>query len=125
MLLLDGISVGGQSTRERGFTPVMSVKKLSSLGKCLASIKFGSSAAMCSPARVVARSSDPTTASTDTISLCVVSFTSHERDFPLPYISQWERLEFLFLNSGKIFLGFPFRSRIMGFFFGNSRSCPE
>ena len=58
MLLLDGISVGGQSTRERerGFTPVMSVTKLSSLCKCLASTKFGSTVEMCLPARVVARS---------------------------------------------------------------------
>ena len=50
--------------RERGFTPVMSVTKLSSLCKCLASTKFGSTVTMCLPARVVARSS---TASTDTL----------------------------------------------------------
>ena len=31
MSFLDGISVGRQSTRERGFTPVMSVTTLSSL----------------------------------------------------------------------------------------------
>ena len=31
ILSLDGISVGGQSTRERGFTTVMSVTKLSNL----------------------------------------------------------------------------------------------
>ena len=38
MLLLDGISVGGQNTRERKeFTPVMSVTKHSSHCKCLAS----------------------------------------------------------------------------------------
>ena len=54
--------------RERGFTPVTSVTKLSSLCKCLASTKFGSTVAMCLPARVVARSSTPTTASTYTIS---------------------------------------------------------
>ena len=57
MLLLDGISVGGtKHKRERGFTPVMSVIKLSSHCKCLASTKFGSTVAMCLPARVVARS---------------------------------------------------------------------
>ena len=39
-LLLDGITVGGTNhKRERGFTPVMSVTKLSSLCKCLASTK--------------------------------------------------------------------------------------
>ena len=54
----------------------MSVTKLSSLCKCLASTKFGSTVAMCLPARVVARSSTPTTASTDTISLCVASLTT-------------------------------------------------
>ena len=68
ILLLDGISVGRQSTREResGFTLC--------LCKCLASTKFGSSVAMCLPARVVART--PTTATTDTISLCVASLTT-------------------------------------------------
>ena len=77
MLLLDGISVGGTKyKRERGFSPVMSVTKLSSLCKCLASTKFGSTKAMCLSATVVARSSIPTTASTDTISLCVVSLTT-------------------------------------------------
>ena len=76
MLFLDGFCVGGtQHKRERGCTLVMSVKKLSSLCKCLASTKFGSTLAMCLPARVVARSSTPTTASTDTISLCVASLT--------------------------------------------------
>ena len=76
MLLLNGISVGGQSMRERGFISVMSVTKLSSLSKCLASTKFGSTVAMCLPARVVARSSTPTTASTDTIDLCLASLTA-------------------------------------------------
>ena len=57
-------------------TPVINVTKLSSLCKCLASTKFGSTVAMCLPARVVARSSTPTTASTDTISLCVASLTT-------------------------------------------------
>ena len=69
MLLLDGISVGGQSTRDRGFTPVMSVRRLSSLCNCLASAKFGRTVAMCLPARVVARNLTSTTASIDTISL--------------------------------------------------------
>jgi hypothetical protein len=54
----------------------MSVAKLSSLCKCLASTEFGSTVAMCLPARVVARSSTPTTASTDTISWCVASLTT-------------------------------------------------
>ena len=63
MLLLDGISVAGKTQeRERGFT-VMSVTKLSSLCNYLASTKFHSTVAMCLPARVVARSSTPTTAS--------------------------------------------------------------
>ena len=61
MLLLDGISVGGtKHKRERGFTPVLSVTKLSSLCKCLASTKFGRTVAMCLSERVVARSSRPT-----------------------------------------------------------------
>ena len=42
----------------------------------LASTKFGSTVAMCFPARDVARCSTPTTASTDTISLCVASLTT-------------------------------------------------
>ena len=50
--------------------------KLSSLFKCLANTKVGSTVAMCLPARVVARSSTPTTASTDTLSLCVASLTT-------------------------------------------------
>ena len=62
--------------RERGFTPVMSVTKLSSLCKCLASKKFGSTVAMCLPARVATRSSTQKTASTYTISLCVTRFTT-------------------------------------------------
>ena len=45
MLLLDGISFGGTNQkREKGFTPVMSVTKLSSLCKFLAS-----TVAMCLP----------------------------------------------------------------------------
>ena len=63
MLLLDGISV-------------MCVTKLLSICKCLASIKFGSTVAMCLPAKVVARGSTPTTASTDTISLCVAGLNT-------------------------------------------------
>ena len=54
----------------------MSVTKLSSLCKFLASTKFGSPVAMCLSARVVARVSTPTTASTDSISLCVASHTT-------------------------------------------------
>ena len=55
MSLLDRISVGGQSTKERGFTLVMSVTKLSCLCNFLASTQFGSTVTMCLPARVVAR----------------------------------------------------------------------
>ena len=71
-------SVGGDKAQERegGFTPLMSVTKLSSLYKCLASTKFGSAVAMCLPAGVVARCSTPTTASTGTISLCVARLTT-------------------------------------------------
>ena len=76
MSLLDGWMAGGQSTRDRGFTPEMSVTKLSSLCNCLSSTKFGSTVAMCLPARVVARSLTPTTASTETKSLCVASLTT-------------------------------------------------
>ena len=76
-MLLDGISVGGtKHKRDKGFTSVMSVTKLSSFCKCLASTKFGSTVAMCLPSRVVARSSTPITASTDTIILCVASLTT-------------------------------------------------
>ena len=76
MSLLDGISVGGQNTRHRGFTPVMSVTKLSNLCKCLASTKFGSTVAMCLTARVVTRSLTTTTVSTEAISLCLASLTT-------------------------------------------------
>ena len=77
MLSLNGISVGGCKAQERERVhPVMSVTKLSSLYKCLASTIFDSTVAMCLRARVVARSSTPTTASTDTISLCGASLTT-------------------------------------------------
>ena len=66
---------GKAQERERGLTPEMSVTKLSSLCKCLASIKFGSTVEMCLPARFVARSYTPTTAAIDTISLSVASLT--------------------------------------------------
>ena len=68
MLLLDGFSVEGQSTgeRESGLTPVISVTRLSVLCQHITSKTFGRILAMCLSARVVARSSTPTTASTDT-----------------------------------------------------------
>ena len=71
-------SVWGDKAQERERVhPVMSVTKLSNICKCLASTKFGSTVvAVCLPARVVARSSAPTTAPTDTISLCVTSLTT-------------------------------------------------
>ena len=81
MLLLDGISVRGQSTRER--------ERVHSCNVCDNAVKslqmpsqhrFGSTVASCLPARVMARSSTPTTPSTDTISLCVASLTT-ERVF--------------------------------------------
>ena len=50
-------------------------KALSSLCQQLPSAKFGSIVAMCFTAMVVARSSTPTTLSTDTWSLCVASHT--------------------------------------------------
>ena len=52
--------------RDKGFTHVMSVTRLSSLYKHLTSIQSGSTLAMCLSARVVARSSRTTTALTDT-----------------------------------------------------------
>ena len=61
MLLLDRT----KHKRERGFTLVMSVTKLSSLCKCLARTKFSSTVASGTvPARVVSRSSAPATTST-------------------------------------------------------------
>ena len=62
--------------RERGFTPVMYVTMLSSLCKRLTSTYFGSTVAMCLSARVVTRSSRPTTASTNTRSLLASSLTT-------------------------------------------------
>ena len=62
--------------REKGFTPVMSVTRLSSLCKRLTSTQFGSTVAMCLSARVVGRSSRPTTASTDTRSFLVECLTT-------------------------------------------------
>ena len=49
----------------------------------------------------------------------------HQRQFPLLYISQQERLEFPFLNSRKTFLGFLVPSQIAGKLFGKSLSRPE
>ena len=43
---------------------------------------------MCLPARVVARSSTPTTASTDTISLCVLQASLQEELLPLLHVGQ-------------------------------------
>ena len=60
--------------REWGFNPVMSVTRLLSLCQQLTST--GSTAAMSLFARVVARSSRPITASTDTRSLCVASLSA-------------------------------------------------
>ena len=54
----------------------MSVTKLSSLCKCLSSKTFGSTVAIFLPAKVVAISSTPKTASTDTIGLCVASLNT-------------------------------------------------
>ena len=63
MLLLDGNS---ERQRETGFTSVMSVTRISSLCQRITSTRFGSTLAMCVSARVVARSSTPTVAYTDT-----------------------------------------------------------
>ena len=82
MLLLDGISVGGQITRERERErereghPCNVCDKAVKFCKCLASTKYCSTMAMCLPAMVLARSSTPPTASTDTISLCMASLTT-------------------------------------------------
>ena len=67
---------GTKNKREKGFTSVMSVTKLSSLYQCLSSTKFGSRVAMCLPATVVTRSSTTKTALTDTISLYGASLTT-------------------------------------------------
>ena len=67
--------------RERGFTPVLSVTKLSSLCKCLASTKFGSQVAMCLPARVVARSPTLTTASINRHNKPVCGKPHHRKSF--------------------------------------------
>ena len=93
MSFVDGISVGGQSTRDRGFTPVMSVAMLSSLCNCLASTNFGSTVAMCLPARDVAKSLTPTTASTETISLCVARLTAGTVFFPLLHVGAKTTIE--------------------------------
>ena len=66
---------GTKHKRERGFTPEMSLTKHSSLCKCLASTEFGSTVAVCLPARFVTKSSTPTAASIDTISFFVASLT--------------------------------------------------
>ena len=79
------------------FTFVMSVTKLSSLCRCLASTKFGSTVAKCLPAKVVARSSPPTTASTDKISLCVASLTTG-KDFATSLSGARTTIEKIILN---------------------------
>ena len=64
--------------REKGFTPVMSVTRLSSFCKRLTSTHFGSKVAMCLSARIVARSSRPTKASTDTRRFLVARLTTSQ-----------------------------------------------
>ena len=66
MLLLDGISLGGYDTQQRGFTHVIYVPRLSSLCARLTSTQFWSIVVMCLSARVVVIGSRPTKASTDT-----------------------------------------------------------
>ena len=57
LLWLDGICVGYQTQdRDRWFTPVISVTRLSSFCQWLTSTEFGSTVAMCLSARVVAKS---------------------------------------------------------------------
>ena len=92
-------SVWGDTAQEResGFTPIISLTKLSSLCKCLASTKFGSTVKMCLPARVVARSSTLTTSSTDTIGLCVASLTTG-RVFPTSSSEARTTIEEIILN---------------------------
>ena len=75
----------------------MAVTKLSSLCKCLARTKFGSTVAMCLPARIVARSSTQTTASTDAIGLCVASLTTG-RVFATSLSGAWTTIEKIILN---------------------------
>ena len=65
-----------RNKREKGFTNINSVTRLSSLCQPLTSTNFGSIVAMCLSATVVTRSSRPTTPSTDTRSLCVASLTT-------------------------------------------------
>ena len=62
-------------------TPVMSVTRLSSPCKCLKSTQFCITVAMCLFTRVVARSSRPTTAPTDTRSFFFGSKPHHKKSF--------------------------------------------
>ena len=76
-LLLRQLLLQGSFHQEEVKQPhCKSLTKLSSHCKCLAITKFGRTVVMCLPAGVVARSSTQTTASTDTIRLCVGSLTT-------------------------------------------------
>ena len=79
MLLLDGNS---ERQRETGFTSVMSVTRISSLCQRITSTRFGSTLAMCVSARLVARSSKPTVASTDTRSFSLWGKDQDWGDYP-------------------------------------------
>ena len=75
-------SVWGDKSHEReGFTPVMFVAGLWSLWERLTSTQFGSTVAMFLSARVVARSSRQTKASTDTRSFFFIAIHNTGRVF--------------------------------------------
>ena len=78
LLLLDGICVGYQAQdRDRWFTTVISVTRLSNFCQCLTSTEFGSTVAMSLSARVVAKSLATGRADPDFIAIqtfvCVIS----------------------------------------------------
>ena len=76
MLLLDGISVGGQIATEGEVHPCNVCDESFSSLQIPSQLKFDSTVVLCLHASFVAKSSTPTTASTNTICLAVASLTT-------------------------------------------------
>ena len=87
--------------RERGFALVISVTMFSSLSKRLTSTQLGSTVTMCLFARVVTRSSRPTTASTDTRHFLVASLTTGRAFAPSPCGARREKRKRKILSSSR------------------------
>ena len=92
---------GGEKAQNRDRVhPAMVVTRHSSLCQRLTSTNFGSTVAMCLSAKVVARSSRPTTSSTDKRSLCLASLTTGKAFATSPcYCGARTTIDEIILNS--------------------------